>query len=251
MIAAGFSWFHLIPQVDDGSLVPFDSAHAHVYVLTAFVSVMILSFCVLGRVALERAKARDGLERYMSGSSLSPLVFGELLTGFVKGFMGDMLDKEDVRRFFPLISTIFLYILCCNLCALLPGMLPPTDYINTNAGMAFVSFLVFNYVGLSRDAAGYIKHLMGPVIWMAPLLFVIELISLFVRPASLTIRLTGNMFGDHQVFVIMSGLIPYVFPVALMLLACLVSVIQAFIFSLLTTIYIGLSVPHHDHDHAH
>jgi F-type H+-transporting ATPase subunit a len=249
MIAAGFSWFHLIPQVDDGSLVGFDPSHSYVYVVTGFVCTMILGFCVLGRIALERAKRRDGLERFMTGSSMSFLVFGELLTGFVKGFMGDMLDKDDVRRFFPLISAIFFYILCCNLCAIVPGMLPPTDYINTNVGMAVISYLAFNYVGLSRDWRGYIGHLMGPVIWMAPLLFVIELISLFVRPASLTIRLTGNMFGDHQVFVIMSGMLDYVFPVALMLLACMVSTIQAFIFSLLTTIYIGLSVPHHDHAH--
>lgn len=249
MIAAGFSWFHLIPQVDDGSLVAFDPSHSHVYVITSFVCAMILGFCVLGRIALERAKSRDGLEQYMTGTTLSPLVFGELLTGFVKGFMGDMLDKDDVRRFFPLISAIFFYIFCCNICAIVPGMLPPTDYINTNVGMAIISFLAFNYVGLSRDPVGYVKHLMGPVIWMAPLLFVIELISLFVRPASLTIRLTGNMFGDHQVFVIMSGMLDYVFPVALMLLACMVSTIQAFIFSLLTTIYIGLSVPHHDHAH--
>jgi F-type H+-transporting ATPase subunit a len=108
--------------------------------------------------------------------------------------------------------------------------------------------LVFNAVGLSRDPVGYIKHLWGPVWWLGFLLFPIELISLCVRPVALGIRLTANIFGDHQVFVIFSSLVPLVVPAALLTLAILVSTIQAFIFSLLTTIYIGLSVPHSD-DH--
>ena len=82
-------------------------------------------------------------------------------------------------------------------------------------------------------------------------MLVVELISLVVRPVALTIRLTGNMFGDHTVFTIMSDLTQWIIPCVFLLLAMLVSTIQAFVFSLLTTIYIGLSVPHHDHDEAH
>jgi len=84
---------------------------------------------------------------------------------------------------------------------------------------------------------------------MAPLIFIIEVIGLVVRPATLTIRLTGNMFGDHTVFSIMSDLVPWGVPVPFLGLALIVSFIQAFVFSLLTVIYIALSVPHHDEAH--
>ena len=134
---------------------------------------------------------------------------------------------------------------------LIPGFIPPTDNVNTNVGMATISFAVFLFVGLSRDPVGFIKHLGGPVLALAPLMFVVEVISLCVRPLALVLRLTGNMFGDHLVFTIMSGMVPIFVPVVFLCLAILVSTIQAFVFSLLTAIYIYLSVPHHDHDEAH
>jgi len=256
MIAAGFSWFHLIPSVDDGSLLPAwigDGAHTHVYVLTAMVCLLLIGFALIGRLGLERAKARDGLSRFNTGTSLSPLVFGELFAEMLMGLMGNMLSKEDVRKFFPLIAGLFLYIFSCNILAVIPGFLPPTDYLNTNVGMALISFVIFNAVGLWRDPVGYIKHLMGPVWWLVFLLLPIEIISLLVRPAALMIRLTGNMYGDHQAFTVLSSLVPYpvFYPVALLVLACLVSAIQALVFSLLTTVYISLAVPHHEHEHSH
>lgn len=253
MIAAGFSWFHLIPSVDDGSLVPFDSSHAYVYVLTVMVCVLLTGFAVLGRIGLERAKAREGLDRYNTGTSLNPLVMGELFAEMFSGLMGNMLSKEDVRKFFPLVGGLFLYIFTCNILSVIPGFLPPTDYLNTNVGMAIISFIVFNAVGLLRDPVGYIKHMMGPIWWLVFLLLPIEIISLLVRPAALMIRLTGNMYGDHQAFTVMSSLVPYpvFYPIALLVLACLVSIIQALVFSLLTTVYISLAVPHHEHEHSH
>lgn len=252
MIASGFTWFHLIPAVDKDTLLDTVGLdHSYVYIHTTLACVVLIGFAVLGRMGLERAKAREGVEKYFPDEKFSPMLMGELLVDGLRGLMRDMLSNDDVRAFFPLISGMFLYIFTCNIMGIFPGLLPPTDYINTNAGMAAVSFLVFNYVGLSRDPVGYIKHLWGPVALLGVLLFPIEVLSLFIRPFSLTVRLTGNMFGDHMVFTIMSGLVPLILPVALLGLAILVSTIQAFIFSLLTTVYIGLSVPHHDHDHDH
>lgn len=250
MIASGFTWFHLIPAVDEDSLLAGAGLdHSYVYLHTGLACLLLIGFAVLGRMGLERAKARSDVERYFPPEGLSALTIGELLVDGLRGLMGDLLTAADVRAFFPLIVGIFLYIFTCNIMGIFPGFLPPTENINTNAGMATVAFLVFNFVGLSRDPGGYVKHLWGPVLWLGPLLFPIEVLSLFIRPFSLTIRLTGNMFGDHMVFTIMSGLMPLLLPVALLALAVLVSTIQAFIFSLLTTVYISLSVPHHDHDH--
>jgi F-type H+-transporting ATPase subunit a len=255
MLASGFSWFHLLPAVDHDTLVPF--GHSYVYLHTAMVCLGLILFAVVARMGLERAKARQGLERFYTSERFSPLVLAELLADSLRGLMGDLLSKDDVRLFFPLISAFFLYIFGCNILGIFPGFLPPTDYVNANAGLALITFVTFNVVGLARDPVGYVKHLWGPVWWLGVLLFPIEVLSLFIRPVSLTIRLTANMFGDHLVFNIMSGLVPLLLPVGLLALAILVSTIQAFIFSLLTTIYISLSVPHgHDHhgsehDHAH
>lgn len=126
-------------------------------------------------------------------------------------------------------------------------MLPPSDNINSNAGIAIASFLVFMWVGLSRDFAGFIKHLAGPSLFLVPLLFPIEVLSLLVRPVTLMVRLTANMFGDHKVYTVVSDLVPIVIPMPLLVLAAFVSLVQAFIFSLLSTVYIGMSLPHDDH----
>jgi F-type H+-transporting ATPase subunit a len=203
-------------------------------------------------MALERARQRPGIEKYVPSEKVGVLSMAEVFVGGIQGLMSDLLDKADTRRFFPLIAGLFSYIFVCNIQSILPGFLPPTSNVNTNVGMAAITFLTFNAVGLSRDPAGYVKHLAGPILLLVPLLFPIELMSLFIRPLSLTVRLTANLFGDHQVFSVMSGImpIPIILPSALLLLAIVVSVVQAFVFSLLTVIYIHLSLPHHEHDDA-
>jgi len=249
LIAGGFSWFHLIPSVSENTLLGPIHHHTYQFVGAWFACGVLIVASLVARMGLERARSRDGIERYVADESLSPRNVAELFMGGIKGMMGDVLDGKDTRLFFPLIGTLFAYIAVCNLMALVPGMQPPTDNINTNLGMAITVFLVFNIVGLSRDAVGYVKHLFGPVLWIGWLIFPIEVVGLLVRPASLTLRLTGNIFGDHTVFNIMSDLVPVVVPMAFLLLATLVSFIQAFVFSLLTAIYIALALPHSDHDH--
>jgi len=203
-------------------------------------------------MSLSKATQRQGLEKYFASESLDARTAAEVYATGIQGMMKDLLDRKDIQTFFPYIAGLFAYILFCNLQGLFPGFLPPTDNINTNVGMALGSFLVFNYIGLSRDAVSYVKHLMGPVLFLAWFMLPVEVISLMIRPISLTIRLTANMFGDHQVFVLLSEQLPYGVPTGLLALATMVSVIQAFVFSLLTVIYINLSLPHHDHgDEAH
>lgn len=253
MIASGFSWFHLIPSVDHDSLLAGFGVHGHnyVYLHAWLATAVVVLLALVGRQQLEAAKARKDLSRLYSDETLTVRTGFEVLVAGLRYFMDDLLDRRDVRTFLPLIGALFLYIFTCNIQGLFPGFLPPTDYVNTNVGMALVSFLVFLYVGLSRDAIGFVKHLWGPVFILGFLLFPIEVISLLVRPTALVLRLTGNMFGDHLVFNIMSDMIPVFVPVIFLGLATLVSTIQAFVFSLLTVIYIHLSLPHHDHDESH
>ena len=263
MFASGFSWFRLIPAVDHDVLLEkagllshwlegHEVAHTYVYIHAWFACFLFLGMALAARVSLGSATGRQGLERYFASDKLDARTMAEMFATGIRGMMSEQLDKRDVRAFFPYIAGLFAYIFLCNVQGLVPGFLPPTDNINANAGMAVGSFLIFNYVGLSRDPVGYIKHLMGPMLLIAPLLLPLETLSLIIRPISLTVRLTANLYGDHQVFTLLSDVIPVVIPVGLLGLALMVSLIQAFVFSLLTTVYIGLSVPHHDHDdHAH
>lgn len=252
--AAGFTWWHLFGIAHDSEqlvTLPPDLAQPHGYghsLLTSLlVVVVVVVFSVLGRLALNKARARQGVEKYFSTQSLGILTIAELLISFWRGLAGGNLAKSDARIFAPLLTGMFLYIFLCNITGMIPGFLPPTENVHHNWAMSVCAFLLFVGAGLLRDPVYFIKHLFGPVLLLAPLLFVIELIGLFVRPATLTIRLTGNMFGDHTVFTVMSDLVPWVVPVPFLGLALLVSAIQAFIFTLLTVIYIALSVPHGDH----
>ncbi len=264
MFASGFSWFRLIPAIDHDELLKsmgwdthslpqwgHEVANSTVYAHAWLATFALIAIAILGRMGLERAKSRQGIEKYFSSDRLSVLTGVEIFATGIRGMLKDLLDSKDIRTYFPLIAGLFAYLFFCNIQGIFPGFLPPTDNINTNVGMALTAFLIFNFVGLSRDASGYIKHLMGPVWWLVLLMFPVEVISLLIRPISLTVRLTANMFGDHQVFTIISNMVMDYWipvPVGLLTLAILVSFIQAFVFSLLTAIYINLSLPHHEHD---
>lgn len=169
-------------------------------------------------------------------STLFELIVESLLN-LMEGVLGD-----KAQKFFPLIGALFIYIFTCNLIGLIPGLAPPTENINTNAACAIVVFLYYNYMGIREQGlVHYLKHFMGPVIWLGPLMLVIELISHAVRPVSLSIRLFGNMTGDHMVLGVFSQLTPIVVPIIFMFLGLFISFIQAFVFSLLSIVYIGLA----------
>jgi len=256
MLASGFSWFRLIPAVDDNSILDIipnvDPEHSAVDAQThlhAWLSVaVLLGIAWVARGQLDRMRKRSGLERYFTDDKPTVLASVEVFAEGIRSLMGDLLGAKDVRYYFPFVAGLFTYIFACNIQGIIPGFLPPTDVIDTNVGMAVTVFVLFNAIGLYRDPVGYIRHLGGPVLLLAPFMFAVETISLFIRPVSLTIRLTANMFGDHQVFTILSGLIPVILPAALLGLATLVSFVQAFVFSLLTVIYINLSLPHDEHE---
>lgn len=177
----------------------------------------------------------------------TPSTLFEVVVEFVLGLMEGMLG-DRAPKYFPLIGALFIYILACNLVGLIPGLAPPTENINTNAACAVVVFLYYNYMGIREQGlVHYMKHFMGPIVWLAPLMFVIELISHLVRPMSLSVRLFGNMTGDHMVLGVFSQLTPVIVPIIFLGLGLFISLIQAFVFSLLSIVYISLATESSSH----
>lgn len=162
----------------------------------------------------------------------------EVVVGGIEGLIEETMGEEG-KAFFPLIATFALFILVCNLIGLVPGFYPPTANLNTNAALALTVFVMTHVVGFKKHGIGYLKHFMGPIIWLAPLMFVIEIIGHLARPLSLTLRLFGNMYGHEIVLMIFLALVPLFLPIPMMLMGVLVAFIQTFVFTLLAMIYIA------------
>ena len=255
-----FTWLKKIPLGDQslidtmassplfsGGKTPVDDAQT--WLLSWLVCGILLTGAFLARAGLNKAQAQGGTLQFVPDGSMTSRNFFELFTGALFGLASDLLGHENGKKFFWLSAGLFIYILTANLLGVVPGMLPPSGSLHHNFAMAFVVLIMFNGAGIkAQGLVGYLKHMWGPVAALGVLLFFIELLSfLVVRPYSLSLRLTGNMFGDHQVLSIMSGLVPLVYPVIFLGLGSFVSCIQAFVFTLLSTIYIALAVEHDDH----
>ncbi len=169
--------------------------------------------------------------------------FMEVVVGGIENMVIETMGKHG-RPFFPLIATLALFILVSNLLGLIPGFFPPTANINTTAACAVIVFITTHIVGIKEHGAGYIKHFLGPIWWLAPMMFFIEVIGHLSRVISLTLRLFGNMNGHELVLIIFFGLAPFLVPLPMMLMGVLVSFIQAFVFMLLAMIYIQGSLEH-------
>jgi F-type H+-transporting ATPase subunit a len=215
-------------------------------VASLFVTLLILVLAVMtsGRITkLDEAVIPD--------AKLSLRTFMELFIGYFYDLMKDMMGAKRAKRYFPLVGALSLFIFFSNFLGLIPGFLPPTSSLNITAGCAGVVFVMFNFYGLRENGFSYVKHLAGPVWWLAPLIFPIELISLCVRPVTLCVRLMMNMAVDHLMLSIVLGLVALLVPVPLMMLGTLVCLIQVLVFCLLTSIYISLATEHEEHDETH
>jgi F-type H+-transporting ATPase subunit a len=175
------------------------------------------------------------------------------------GDLGETTIGEDWRRYFPVVGTIFFFVLVSNVMSLVPGLLGATSDANVTFAWAIISFAVYNYVGIKQHKWKYIYQFMGPALktlelggkhyhvrMLAPFFLPLELVLHLARILTLGIRLLANMFADHKLVVIWLGLVPFVLPAVFMGLGLLVSFLQAFVFALLTMIYIGqaLQEPH-------
>jgi F-type H+-transporting ATPase subunit a len=200
----------------------------------------------------------------------------EVVLEQIQGMIDDVMGPQG-RPYLPFIATLGLFILTANLMSLVPGLAGPTTNLNTTAACALVVFFAYHAIGLRRQGVvTYIKHFMGPVWWLAPLMMPIEIISHLARPLSLTLRLFGNMVGGHILLAVifflmglngligwalhgglagalvggLSGVIAIVFTVGFLYpLKMLVSFLQAFIFVMLTMLYIAGAIEHAEEGH--
>jgi len=169
--------------------------------------------------------------------------------------LGETAIGDDYRRYFPIVGTIFLFVLISNLMSLVPGMLGATSDVNTTAAWAILSFLTYTAVGIKKHGWKYIYKFMGPSFFelklagkhyhvrvLAPVFLVLEIPLDLARIVTLAIRLLANMFADHMVVMVWISLVPIAIPAIFMGLGILVSFLQAFVFALLTMIYIRLAL---------
>ncbi len=232
----GFNW---IDQISFLKSFP-----NHVVMVILIGAGLILASTV-ARLQLKQAmKSKEG--GIVPEPKLTYRNFFEIVAESLYKLVESVIGHHDAPRYFPLIGCLFTFILTCNLMGLIPGFAPPTANLNTTLALGIFVFLYYNYQGFRAHGIGYVKHFLGPVWYMAPLLFFIELASHVFRPFSLGLRLRGNIMGDHIVVGVFSGMVPYLLPVIFYGLGLFVAFIQAFVFCLLTMVYISLSTAH-DH----
>jgi F-type H+-transporting ATPase subunit a len=226
-----FTWLSTIPGVNR---LPENAATA------ILVTLLLLVFAFRVRPKLADTTGAIEPEDGVTSRNFAE-VFVEAISGLAEGVIG-----HHYQQYVPLLATFFIFILVSNLLGLVPGFVPPTSSFSTTLALGVISFLAYNVYGVKAHGPGYFKHFLGPVMFIAPLMLFIELFSHAFRPISLGIRLFANLFADHEVVTIFTDLTKVGVPVMFYVLGAFVSVVQAFVFTMLSAIYIALSVSH-DH----
>lgn len=164
----------------------------------------------------------------------------------IQGLMKDIIG-QDYRRYFPLLGSLFIFILVCNLIGQIPGFMSPTANFNLPLGLAVMSFLYYNYHGVRANGPlKYLAHFAGPVMFLAPLIFFIEIVSHCARMFSLSVRLFGNLFAEELVTSSLATIFPFLTTLPTVALGLFASLIQAFVFIMLNMVYIGEAVAHNE-----
>jgi F-type H+-transporting ATPase subunit a len=169
----------------------------------------------------------------------------EITNEFVSS-QGEQIIGHGYERFIGYLSALGLFILLSNLTGLVPGLESPTANVSVPLGLALITFFYYHYHGIRSNGAGYIKQFLGPVWWLYPLMFLIEIISHCARVLSLTVRLYANMFAGDLLTMVFFSLVPVGIPLIFLGLHLGVAVVQAYVFMLLACVYLSLAVAH-DH----
>lgn len=230
--------FHTTPEAVFGPYTPETAI--------PWYTVMFVIACILSLAIIWIMKGRLSTEE--PGPGQQTLEVGVLA---VRGMVEDIIGPHGLK-YFPVVLTFAVLILVSNLMGQFPLFMSPTAATSVTFALGISSFLYYNWVGIKENGIlGHLKHMAGPIWWIAPLIFPIELISNFIRPFALGIRLFGNIFADEQVVATVAGLYPdvthWVVPMLLMPLGVFVAFIQTFVFILLSQLYLS-EVSHPPHD---
>lgn len=254
------NWYYVALEKGITWLNPGMSAHEAMEKAEFWSPVFASAFAVLclAAVAIFSGFSRINPEKMTDEELLPPKKFNlfafiELCWSVVASTLESTIGEGQWRRYVAILGGTFFVLIISNLSGVMPGFEPATASMSFTFAAAMLIFLYFNYHGFKEAGLDYVKHLAGPVIWIAPLMFVIEFVSLLSRPVSLSLRIFGNVSGDHFVFSIFSDLmkgiyIPFI-PVPAIFLAfgTFVACVQAFIFMTLSAVYIKLALDSKSH----
>jgi F-type H+-transporting ATPase subunit a len=202
------------------------------FALELLVAVVMVAFFLVVRMTLSVEKPGPAQQ------------VAEMVHEFVGG-QADSIIGHGYERFQSFATIVFVFILVCNLIGLIPGITSPTETLVVTLAIAIATFLYFNFYGFKEQGfVGYMKHFAGPVWWLSPLIFPVEVISNVSRMMSLSVRLFANMFAGSLVTLVFFSLIPVGVPVVFLALHLFVSIVQSFVFMLLVMIYLSVAVSH-------
>lgn len=210
------------------------------------VELVVVAFVLWGTLAFVKG-LRGGDNGLVPPRKMNLRNFFEYVAESVYGMVEGAIGEEHAARFFPLIGTLFMFILFGNIIGLVPGFISPNDTLKTNIGIALLVFVLTHYYGVKEHGLAYFKHFLGPSPALIPLMLPIELISHIARPISLSLRLMGNMMADHKVVMSFFALVPVLVPLPFLLLGLLVCFIQAVVFCSLALVYFGMAIEHEEH----
>jgi F-type H+-transporting ATPase subunit a len=251
-----YTWYNALPE----SLQHMFGDHTFFAIVAG---VLLILFAIKARGALVKASDPVVPAAELGSRNIAELIVQLIVT------QSDAIIGKAGRKYVPFYGTFFFFILLSNLMGLLPGFAPPTGNLNTTIGLAVVSFIGYNVIGVREQGVAYFKHFVGPMtslpgstviskLAFLPVLilsvcffFILEIFSHGFRPVSLSLRLFGNMMGDHEVIGAFISLTKLVVPVAFYFMGTLVCLIQAFVFTLLSMIYVALAISGHDEEHGH
>ena len=202
--------------------------HAFIYVthlLLAAILVLVIAKMAMANLRVVPTGTQNLMEAYLSG---------------VLAMGADVMGKEEARKYLPLVATIGLFVGIANIIGVIPGFEAPTAFLDFTLALALVVFVYYNFEGIRRNGViAYFKHFLGPVWWLAWLMFPIEIVSHISRIISLSFRLFGNVKGDDMFLMVILMLAPWLLPMIPFALLSFMALLQAFIFMMLTYVYLG------------
>jgi len=211
-------------------------SHAFIYLSHMFLTMVIV--LVIAKVATSSLRlvpqgTQNVIEAYLGGVM----------------YMGtDVVGEKEARKYLPLVATIGLFVVIANVIGIIPGFESPSGSLNFTLALALAVFVFYNFEGIRRNGViKYFKHFLGPVGWLAPLMFPIEIVSHLSRIISLSFRLFGNIKGDDLFLMVLLMLAPYVAPLPAFALLSFMALLQAFIFMMLTYVYLAGAIHIDDH----
>lgn len=251
------TWFTLLPfwhdleqtfaeglRRDWRALVFQDSQFTLIHVGAAVIAAIL----ILVAAMRYRASLGDHTQGVVPPRRFTLATMMDGFVGAVYKLASDVMGEEDAKKYLPLVGTLALFIFCCNIQGLIPGLLPATDTLKTNLALSLLIFVIYNVAGIYRNGLHYLAHFAGPKIggfpWLFPVFIPVELASHLARPVSLSLRLLGNILADHKVVVAIASMVAVLIPVPFLLLGVMVAIVQTLIFTLLSIIYIGMAIEH-------